>query len=178
MKGIVLATAFTLLLIPAYCQQPAIINRFKLLITNSKKEILLVKWKGNWEVPGAAYGDSTEIKPINAFLDDLAKEFGLSPNEKKLAGIFTYYMNDRKYPMIFSYYSLKVNQDKLNITGDIEDAKWASPKEALKTISYANSIAIIQKIQSSPKILWGGSFRLYPSQGWKYETIEDFYKLN
>jgi hypothetical protein len=61
---------------------------------------------------------------------------------------------------------------------DIEDAKWASQKEALKNISYPNSRAIIQKIQSSLKILWRVAFILYPSQGWKYETIEDFYKLN
>ena len=179
MKKIPLLTFLILACAIAKSQQaPAVINRFKLLITNESNEMLLVKWKGNWEVPGAAYGDSTVVKPINEFLNDLATGLGIKIKQPKLAGLFTYYMNDRQYPMIFSYYTAKSHKVQLKPGPDIEEVKWFPVSEGLKIVPYPNSVAIIRQVLSSPKTIWGGAFRVYPSQGWKYEIISDFYKMN
>ncbi|MCF6405470.1 hypothetical protein L3C95_21380 [Chitinophaga filiformis] len=179
MKVIVLTTCLILACTIAKPQQtPTVINRFKLLITNDSNEFLLVKWKGNWEVPGAGYGDSTVVKPINEFLDDMAAKLGIKIKQRKLAGLFTYYMNDMTYPMIFSYYTAKLDKGQLKLGPGIEDVKWFPISEGLKTVPYPNSSAIIKQVFSSPQTVWGGAFRIYPSQGWRYETISDFYKMN
>ncbi|SHN41217.1 hypothetical protein SAMN05216311_112209 [Chitinophaga sp. CF418] len=159
-------------------QAPTVINRFKLLVTNEHDEFLLIKWKGNWEVPGAEYGDSTVVKPINEFLSDLAARLGINIKQPKLAGLFTYYMNDRKYPMIFSYYTAKLDKGQPEPGPGIEEVKWFPISAGLKTIPYPNSSAIIKQVLSAPQIVWGGAFRVFPSEGWRYEIISDFYKMN
>jgi len=176
---ITLITCLLLVSTTAKAQQaPPVINRFKLLITNESNEFLLVKWKGNWEVPGAEYGDSTVVKPINEFLDDLAARLGIKIKQPKLAGLFTYYMNDRQYPMIFSYYAAKLDKQQLKPEPGVEEVKWFPVSEGLKAVPYPNSSAIIKQVLSMPRTVWGGAFRVYPSQGWRYEIISDFYEMN
>lgn len=179
MKRITLITFLLLACAKAKAQQtPTVVNRFKLLVTNERNEFLLVKWKGNWEVPGAEYGDSTIVKPINEFLDDLAARLGIKIKQPKLAGLFTYYMNDRQYPMIFSYYAAKLDKGHLQPELGVEEIKWFPASEGLKAIPYPNSSVIIKQVLSMPRTVWGGAFRVYPSQGWRYEVISDFYEMN
>lgn len=179
MKIIVLTTFLIFACAIAKPQQtPTVINRFKLLVTNERNELLLIKWKGNWEVPGAEYGDSAVVKPIKEFLEDLAARLGVKIKQQKLAGLFTYYMNDRQYPMIFSYYTAKLMEGQLKSGPGIEETKWFPVSEGIKTIPYPNSCAIIKQVLSAPHAVWGGAFRVYPSQDWRYETIADFYKMN
>jgi len=178
MKKITFTTLLSLISVLIFAQErPSIVNRFKLLITNERKEYLLVKWQGNWEVPGSAYGDTISLKPINAFLNDMSAELGVSIGNRKLAGVFTYYMNDRTYPMIFSYYTAKLKSATTMAPAGIE-TKWFSFPDMLKTIPYPNSVAILRVIVPNPRQVWGGAFKVYPSQGWRYETIEDFYRIN
>lgn len=179
MKKLITLTLLILFQFMAYSQQiPAVQNRFKLFIVNNQNEFLLVKWKGSWELPGAAYGDSTVVKPINAFLDQMAEEFGISIKEKKLTGVFSYYLNERQYPMIFTYYKARLDKKIPNRVNSPENIKWFPIAEGLKAIAYPNSAAILRKMLDRPDTIWGGAFRLYTAQGWKYETIENFYPVN
>lgn len=179
MKEITLILFLALTCISAKSQEvPRLTNRFKLLITNERNEFLLIKWKGNWEVPGAEYGDSTVVKPINEFLEDLAARLGINIHAPKLAGLFTYYMNDLKYPVIFSYYTAKLDTGKPEPGPGLNEVKWFPVSAGIEAIAYPNSRAIIRQVLSDPQAVWGGAFRLYPSQGWKYETISGFYRMN
>lgn len=179
MKKITLILFLLLACISVKSQEaPTVTNRFKLLITNERNEFLLIKWKGNWEVPGAEYGDSAVVKPINEFLNDLAAQLGVNIMQPKLVGLFTYYMNDRKYPAIFSYYTAKLDTGKLKPAPDTNEVKWFPVPAGLEAVAYPNSRAIIKQVLSHPQTVWGGAFRLYPSQGWKYETISGFYRMN
>lgn len=158
--------------------KPTIVNRIKLFVVNDKNEFLLVKWHGKWELPGSVYGDSSIVKPINSFLDNMVSDCGITLKEKKLAGIFTYYLNNNQYPVIYTYYKARYKSGNIKPGIGLDDVKWFPFLQGLNTIPYPNSIAIVKEITQYPQYIWGGAFKVYPGESWRYEVIDDFYHLN
>ena len=106
---------------------------FKLIVSNSDNKIMLVKWKGAWEIPGTRYNIPSTI---TNFVDTLALEHGINVEQKKLNGLFTFKYENRPALTIMQYYTAQYKSGKLKVPESCEDAGWFTVKEALAIIPY------------------------------------------
>jgi len=154
-------------------------NFFKLYVTNEKNEVMLIKFDGEWEIPGANYKSS---QTISQFLDTMANDHGISIGGKKLRGMITFHHEIRDNPTITLYYSAKYKSGTLNTPNWGQEVKWFSFEEACKIIPYGEMVEIMKKINTNKKTLWGGaiiiSYDKETSKRKGYKILEDFYKLN
>ncbi|MBC8110732.1 MAG: NUDIX hydrolase [Verrucomicrobia bacterium] len=162
----------------AFSQKKDNYTFFKLYVSNEKGEILMVKWKGTWEVPGERYNDSLSIVH---FLDKMATDCGIKVHPKQLSGLFTQYFQGRSNPTIFHWYSVKYISGTLKIPEDCEEIKWFSLGEAIRTTPYPVAKLIMKKIRANPGKVYGGAYQVNynenPPAG-TYKILEDFYLLN
>jgi hypothetical protein len=154
-------------------------NFFKLYITNNKNEVMLIKFDGEWEIPGASY-KSTQT--ISQFLDTMANDHGITIEEKKLRGQITFHHEIRENPTVMLYYTAKFKSGTLKTPTWGQDVKWFSIDKAYELIPYGEMVEIMKKINKNRKILWGGALKItYDKETKKrkgYEKLEEFYKLN
>ncbi|WP_242158952.1 NUDIX hydrolase [Aestuariivivens sediminis] len=161
-------------------------SHFKLTITNASDEILLVKYKGIWELPGMKYIDSR--KSIREFTNLMAEEIGITFKDLSLRGLFTIYKNDVLNPVIFNYYSGRYEWGDLKVPPGCTDVAWFSLDEALNVIPIKHMKMILKKIFEKKSYVWGASMHISIYEDRKLDkwhvnnhavTIkEDFYPLS
>ena len=150
---------------------------FKLCITNKKNEILLVKYNDIWELAGKKYVDPRTIKEFTGFM---AKEMGVEFKDLRLRGLFSFYYNEAKHPILFNYYSAKYKSGKLKVPPGCTDIKWFSLKDALKIIPFKTMTLILDKMFHKKRYTWGASMRIFKeANSTKNDVVmeEDFYPL-
>ena len=133
-------------------------SHFKLTITNASDEILLVKYKGIWELPGKKYIDSKNS--IREFTGLMAEEMGVTFNDLRLRGLFTIYKNDVTIPVIFNYYSGSYKLGDLKVPPGCTDVAWFSLDEALDVIPIKHMKMILKKMFESKSCVWGASMHV------------------
>ena len=141
----------------SYAQQKNF-SYFKLCVTNEKNEILLVKYKGIWELAGKKYVDTRTISEFTSFM---AEEMGVNFKELRLRGLFTFYYNEATNPILFNYYSAKYKSGDLTVPPGCTDIAWFSLEEALKTIPFETMRLILDKMFEQESYVWGASMRIH-----------------
>lgn len=176
MKKFNLMLLFVLIQIALFAQNR---NFFKLYVTNEKNEVMLIKFDGEWEIPGASYKSS---KTISQFLDTMANDHGITIEEKKLRGQITFHHEIRDSPTIMLYYTAKYKSGMVKTPNWGQEVKWFSLDEACKIIPYGEMVEIMKKINKDKKTLWGGAFIITYDKEKNmrkgYKILEDFYMLN
>lgn len=177
MKKIILI--FGLLISLTSCAQNFVDNYsfFKLFVTNDKNEVMLVKWKDAWEIPGKKY---TGSKTIKEFLDLMASNYGITVNNVKLNALITFHYNTKPNPTLMQYYTASYSSGDLKIPFGSSDIKWVKLEEAYKSIPYAEMVNIMQHIKSDETVLWGAAYDVIKTSkgNTRSSTLkEDFYKL-
>lgn len=160
-----------------YSQQKNI-SYFKLCVTNEKKEILLVKYKGIWELAGKKYVDTRTISEFTSFM---AEEMGVNFKELRLRGLFTFYYNNATNPILFNYYSAEYESGKLTVPPGCTDIAWFSLEEALKIIPFETMRLILDKMFEQESYVWGASMRIHKEANSiinKVTMEQDFYPLS
>jgi hypothetical protein len=157
----------------------------RLIIHNSKGEILMQRNKFGWFTPSIR---SNENQSLREGLDSLATAIGIIVAPVRFAGIFTYkYDGLSDHNGLVSYrthYTTTYKSGELIQPKDAKDTtrqfKWLPIKEALDIIGMAALKAETTQIITHPDVIWGGSFLLkYKDE--KLESIkmvEDFYALS
>jgi len=161
----------------SYAQQKNF-SYFKLCVTNEKNEILLVKYKGIWELAGKKYVDPRTISEFTSFM---AEELGVTFKELRLRGLFTFYYNKATNPILFNYYSAKYKSGKLTVPPGCTDIAWFSLEGALKIIPFETMRLILDKMFEQESYVWGASMRIYKKAGSidnKVTLEEEFYPLS
>ena len=82
----------------------------KLMVFNSEGKVLLVKWNGAWEVPGIRYNQPITL---SKYIDTLSAEHGISVQDKKLSGLFTFEYENRPTLTIMQYYTAQYSKGEL-----------------------------------------------------------------
>jgi hypothetical protein len=156
----------------------------KIVIINSKKEILLAfdKNRKAYEVPSIGTIDG----PISfrSYIDKAAKSIGITYKKFRLGGIFTYIFPNKYRTFIRPYFVVQFLDYVNGQTFRDTSYKWFSLNNALKEIPYPASARIIEKIVSHSKNVWAATFEEYgytnPVDRSKitFNIIEDFYNLH
>ncbi len=150
---------------------------FKLFVTNEKNEVMLVKWKDAWEIPGKRYKGS---KTVNEFVDLMASNHGIGVDKVKLNALITFHYNTRPNPTLMQYYTAKYSSGDLQIPLGCSDIKWVKLEEAYKLIPYTEMVNIMQHIKNDETVLWGAAYDVIKKSTTtpRSSTLrEDFYKL-
>lgn len=161
----------------SYAQQKNL-PYFKLCITNEKNEILLVKYKGIWELAGKKYVDPRTISEFTSFM---AEELGVTFKELRLRGLFTFYYNKAKYPVFYNYYSAKYKSGDLTVPPGCTDIAWFSLEESLNIIPFETMRLILDKMFEQKNYVWGASMRIHKEANSIINSVtmeEDFYPLS
>ena len=161
----------------SYAQQKNF-SYFKLCVTNEKKEILLVKYKGIWELAGKKYVDTRTISEFTSFM---AEEMGVNFKELRLRGLFTFYYNEATNPILFNYYSAKYKSGDLTVPPGCTDIAWFSLEEALNIIPFETMRLILDKMFEQESYVWGASMRIHKEANSiinKVTMEQDFYPLS
>jgi len=149
---------------------------FKLIIQNKKKEILLIKYEGAWEIPGARY---KKDETITSCLNQMASDHGVSIKKSKLRALVTFHHEVRTNPTIMFYYKVDYEKGELEVPKWGEDVKWFSKEEAYKVIPFPEMNYIIQKVESKKCGLLEGAFKITYDKETKqrkgFEIIEDLH---
>lgn len=176
-KGIFIVFFILFTSIKTYAQQKNF-SYFKLCVTNEKKEILLVKYKGIWELAGKKYVDPRTISEFTSFM---AEEMGVNFKELRLRGLFTFYYNNATNPILFNYYSAQYESGKLRVPPGCTDIAWFSLDEALDIIPFDTMRLILNKMFEQESYVWGASMRIHKEANSiinKVTMEEDFYPLS
>ncbi|MCW2259802.1 MULTISPECIES: NUDIX hydrolase [Sphingobacterium] len=144
----------------------------KLVVFNDKGNVMLVKWDGEWEIPGIRYNQPVTL---SKFIDTLASEHGIKVQNKKLNGLFTFEYENRPTLTIMHYYTAKYAEGQLTIPESCEDIGWFTIENALAKIPYQEMKLIISKITSNPNILWGAAIKKRADN--TIQFTENFYDL-
>jgi ADP-ribose pyrophosphatase YjhB (NUDIX family) len=178
MKNSLLLFMATLLTTTAVCQQNIDnYSFFKLLVTNEKNEMLLVKWDNQWEIMGERYNQGASI---SQFVKTMAESMGTEVKDVKLASIFTQKKDTRPNPTIMHYYTARYVKGTIKPPSDCTDIKWFSYDEAMKVIPYEIMRSVIAKIKENPGKVMGAAFHTTVDQTNKtvVSVLEDFYVMN
>jgi hypothetical protein len=174
-KPFLLICIFALTHISAFSQnEPDNYSFFKAFVTNDKKQILLVKWEGEWEIAGERYNQNFSI---SAFLDKMGSDMGIKLANKKLRGLFTFHYPNRPNPTLMHYYQATYASGTLRTPPDCSEIKWFSLKDALQVIPYPAMKMIAEAITGKPEAVFGGAFKPSSDQR-QVEVLEKMYELN
>ncbi len=160
-----------------YAQQKNF-SYFKLCVTNGKNEVLLVKYKGIWELPGKKYVDPRTLAEFTSFMSE---ELGVVHNELRLRGLFTFYYNKATHPILFNYYSAKYESGDLTVPPGCTDIAWFSLEESLKIIPFETMRLILDKMFEQESYVWGASMRIHKEANSIINHVtmeEEFYSLS
>jgi len=145
---------------------------FKLIVSNKENKIMLVKWNGAWEIPGARYNRPITIAQ---FADTLAAEHGLAVKNKKLNGVLTFEYENRPTLTVMHYYTAQYKSGSLVVPESCEQIGWFTVKQALTLIPYPEMKLMVTRAINQPNVLWGAAIRKRVDN--QMEIVEDFYKL-
>jgi hypothetical protein len=155
--------------------QADVYSFFKLVITNSKKQILLVKWDGAWELPGERYNQPLST---SKFIDSMAISHGIVVNSPKISGIYTFHYSNRINPTLMHYYTAIYEKGTPKTPPDCSDIGWFSKDEAMRLIPYFEMRLILQKALLTKNKVWGGAFKIEGSGiNRKSSIFENLYYL-
>lgn len=160
-----------------YAQQKNF-SYFKLCVTNDKDDMLLVKYKGIWELPGKKYVDPRSLSEFTSFMSE---ELGVVHNELRLRGLFTFYYNEATHPILFNYYSAKYESGDLTVPPGCTDIAWFSIEEAQSIIPFETMRLVLGKMYEQKSYVWGASMRIYKEANSiinKVTMEEAFYPLS
>ena len=161
----------------SYAQQKNF-SYFKLVVTNEKEEMLLVQYKGIWELPGKKYIDTRTISQFTAFMSE---ELGVIHEDLRLRGLFSFYYNEAKNPILFNYYSSKYKSGTIIAPSDCTDIAWFSIEEALKIIPFETMRLVLGKMYKQKGYVWGASMRIHKEANSIINSVimeEEFYPLS
>ena len=149
----------------------------KLLIENDKEEILLVKWEGEWELPGEKFNKPI---PINSFLIEMAETTGATIENPILFGLYTQKWRNADYLTLMHYYMAKYKSGDIKIPPDCTDIRWFSQEEALSRIPYENMKFMIKWKEKHPGKIASAAFEKFrdENKNVKYIAIENWHKIN
>lgn len=150
---------------------------FKLCVTNEQDKILLVKFRDVWELPGKKYTDPRSISEFTSFMSE---ELGVTHDELRLRGLFTFYYNKAQYPIIYNYYSSKYKSGDLTVPPGCSDIAWFSIEEAQSIIPIKTMRLILRKMFEQKSYVWGASILIHKgtSLDGEIEFKEEFYPLS
>ena len=147
----------------------------RLIVSNDKNELIVVKYGGKWHVPALRYNQSESYQDA---LYNLAKAMGIEITQPKIAGIFSFtygYLNQAALRM---FYVTNYQSGSLQTKAGWDDIKWVSKSEFLKLKDQNVYDYMASKIIEDGSAVWGGAFHLYKeSEEVKYNITEPFYKL-
>jgi hypothetical protein len=150
----------------------------KLCLENEKGEVLLVQYKGIWELAGKGFESPRTIHEHVRFM---AQEMGTTVDSIRLRGLFTLYHNAGPNPVLFHYYSARYAGGTLTVPPGCTDIRWVSRKEALAIIPFKVMTLILSKMWEKESTLWGGSLHVVNGATFPENEVkikEPFYKLN
>ncbi len=156
---------------------PANYSFFKLIVTNSKNEILLVKWEDSWEIQGRKYKGNYSL---HEFIESMGEGVGVKFKNLKLRGLFTFHFKGFTRPTLMHYYHALYKSGDLKIPESCSDIKWFSLADAMKVIEYEDMKAIMKQLKGNDKV-WGGALEITPkseNNERMFKKIDDFYELN
>jgi hypothetical protein len=159
MKKEILLTLFFGLIITLSSSSQETVNYsfFKLVVKNDKNEILLVKWKNEWEIPGRKYRGSLTVKEFTTYM---ASNYGVTTTNLKLRGLITFHYTTKPNPTLMQYYSANYKSGKIKVPFGSSTLKWVPLEEAYKIIPYSEMVHILQHIEKDDNTLWGGAFEI------------------
>ena len=170
----------TILMAPMSRAQPSPDNYsfFKLLVTNERNELLLVKWENEWEVMGERYNKGVSVLH---YVYTLATSMGIKVKEVKLAALFTQRPVTRINPTLFHYYTASYVSGSIHPPTDCQAIRWFSHEEAMRVIPYEIMKSVIGAIRDNKGKVLGASFEtsVDPQTGKTMVNVrENFYPLN
>lgn len=132
----------------------------KILIVNKEQQTLLA-YDANrqaYEVP--AFGAIRGPVDFDTYVENAAKEIGITYSSYRLGGIFTYVFPDQYRTYIRPYF---VVQCTGYVNGGLADSsyKWVACKDAPKLIPYPASAKIVEKVLGLPGKVWMATFEEY-----------------
>ncbi len=153
----------------------------RLIIYNSKGEVLLEKNDFGWMTPALRHNSKTTISDG---LMRLASEFGLKISSPKIAGIFMFMTDYKPISQFRQHYYSNVIDGKLKVPENKTDAQWFSVSKAIEMMSLPDTKAplvirdMTKQLLYYPEIVWGGTYLLSKKEGKiEYKTIENFYPI-
>ena len=174
-----LALIFCFCAFPLFAQEADKISEFhRLLIFNSQNKLMVVKIKNTdyWVTPGIY--SKTKVG-INGDLHKLAAEYGLTVSQPDLRGIFTLKNKQTSIELKRHFFNVNVIDGEVNTPDNIEEIKWLSIDDAVKTITFPHINLLIKQVMTYPENIWGGTVLRYKDQGkFKAQMISDFMPLN
>ena len=149
----------------------------KLMIENEKGEVLLVKWDGEWELPGEKFN---KPESLTSFLDGMAASVGIKSNNYKLFGLYTQRWQGAGYLTLMHYYQASFLSGDLVVPEDCTDVAWFTKEKALEVIPYDNMKYMIRWNQEKPGKIASAAFERYKDKNDRtiYKPIENWFSLN
>ena len=149
----------------------------KLLVENDKDQILLVKWGGEWELPGSKFNEPTSVKK---FLQGMAGTLGVEIENHQLFGLYTQRWKGLSYLTLMHYYKASYVSGELKVPDDCTDIGWFSMEEALTKIPYDNMKSMIKWLEEKPGKVASAAFERFKDENnaTQFVTLEDWHSLN
>jgi ADP-ribose pyrophosphatase YjhB (NUDIX family) len=151
---------------------------FKLYVTNSQGEVLLVKFDNQWEIVGDRYNQGMTV---SAFIKYLANDMGIEVKDVKLAALYTQRPETRSNPTLMHYYTATYVSGTIKTPAECTDIRWFKPADALAAIPYEIMKSVMVKIKENPGKVLGAAFETSidpSSKQTKVKVVEDFSFLN
>ncbi|WP_299109296.1 hypothetical protein [uncultured Tenacibaculum sp.] len=143
----------------------------KLMITNEANEILLVKWRNDWEIQGRRFAGDFGMKE---FVKSMAKGAGVEVENIKLKGLFTFHFEGYHKPTLMHYYQASYVSGAIKAPPSCSDVAWVRIDKAIEKIAYKDMRVIVKKVLGNENV-WGGAFEIRPkskerSRDFKFKT--------
>lgn len=152
----------------------------RLLISNEKQEILLVRHKNGWMTPALRHQSNMTIQ---SGLSELAADYGGQISAPELAGMFMFLPEYKKGASFRQYFRANWLGGELVTPEGLLETRWFSHEKAEHVMSLPAKIVGAEKemtmwLIEHPQSVWGGSFVLMRKDGaLSYELVEPFFVL-
>lgn len=149
----------------------------KLMVQNAEGKILLVKWDGEWEVPGAKFN---EPQSVFVFLQGMAETTGVEIRNHQIFGMYTQRWVGAGYLTLMQYYKADYVSGELKVPEDCTEVGWFSKEEALKLIPYDNMKYMLQWEMDHPGKIAAAAFERYKDENnvTQFNVLEAWHTLN
>ena len=152
----------------------------KLVAIDERGRVLVVKWRGQWEIPGTempAAQSHTEAR-CREFLKEFAAELGVLPDQPRLAGVFLqHFETDAQASTVFRWYAVRAVPGAP--PADAETA-WMSVADAIAQIPYPMGKRILERLTARLDAVWTAEYAVnyaIDPAGGTLRVIRDFEPL-